>query len=144
MFGALASLTDEQRTSAEITSGTFDDLLMGPGKDTGNFPDAEGLESSTLDETQRAAIMTAIEAYVGDIDDEAAAALMAKYEAELDDTRIGWANATGPTDESSYIRIDGPSVWIELINTRSRSTPDIHYHSVYRDKTNDYGSSTPS
>ena len=144
MFGALASLTDEQRTSAEITSGTFDDLLMGPGKDTGNFPDAEGLESSTLDETQRAAIMTAIEAYVGDIDDEAAAALMAKYEAELDDTRIGWANATGPTDESSYIRIDGPSVWIEFINTRSRSTPDIHYHSVYRDKTNDYGSSTPS
>jgi hypothetical protein len=42
MFGALASLTPEQRASAEITSGTFDDLLMGPGKDSGNFPAAEG------------------------------------------------------------------------------------------------------
>jgi Protein of unknown function (DUF3500) len=67
-----------------------------------------------------------------------------KYESELDQTRIGWSNNTGPTDEHSYFRIDGPSVWIEFINTRSMSTPDIHCHSVYRDKTNDYGSSKPS
>ena len=51
---------------------------------------------------------------------------------------------TGPTDENSYIRIDGPSVWIEFVNARSQSTPNIHYHSVCRDKTNDYGSSKPS
>jgi Protein of unknown function (DUF3500) len=144
MFGTLAALTADQRTSAEITSGTFDDLLMGPGKDSGNFPTPEGLLISDLDADQRQTVMAAIQAYAGDLSTDAATKLIAKYESELDQTRIGWSNNTGPTDENSYLRIDGPSVWIEFINTRSRSTPDIHYHSVYRDKTDDYGSSKPS
>jgi hypothetical protein len=144
LFDLMASLTAQQRTSAEITSGTFDDLLMGPGKDSGNFPTSEGLLVSALNDSQRRAVMTAIQSYAGDLSTGAATKLMAKYEAELDQTRIGWSNNTGPTDEHSYFRIDGPSVWIEFINTRSMSTPDIHYHSVYRDKTDDYGSTKPS
>jgi hypothetical protein len=144
MFGMLSALTDDQRSRAEITSGTFDDLLMGPGKDTGAFPTAEGLPVSELDATQKQAVMSAIRAYAGDLATDAATKLIAKYESELDRTRIGWSNNTGPTDENSYLRIDGPSVWIEFVNTRSRSTPDIHFHTVYRDKTDDYGSSTPS
>jgi Protein of unknown function (DUF3500) len=144
LFGLMAALTADQRTSAEITSGTFDDLLMGPGKDSGNFPAAEGLLVSSLNDSQRQAVMAAIRSYAGDLSTAAATKLMAKYESELDQTRIGWSNNTGPTDEHSYFRIDGPSVWIEFINTRSMSTPDIHYHSVYRDKTDDYGSTKPS
>ena len=144
MFGIMSALTDEQRSAAEITSGTFDDLLVGPGKDSGVFPDPEGLLVSELDDAQRQIVMAAITAYAGDLSTGAATPLIAQYQAELDQTRIGWSNNTGPTDESSYIRIDGPTVWIEFINTRSRSTPDIHFHSVYRDKNNDYGSSNPS
>jgi hypothetical protein len=144
LFAVTTSLTADQRASAQITSGTFDDLLMGPGKDSGNFPTPEGLLISGLDAGQRQAVMAAIRAYVGDLSTDAATKLMAKYEFELDQTRIGWSNNTGPTDENSYIRIDGPSVWIEFINTRSQSTPNIHYHSVYRDKTDDYGSTKPS
>jgi hypothetical protein len=144
LFGLMGSLTADQRTSAEITSGTFDDLLMGPGKDSGNFPTSEGLLVSSLNDSQRQAVMAAIKAYAGDLSTGAATKLMAKYESELDQTRLGWSNNTGPTDEHSYFRIDGPSVWIEFINTRSMSTPDIHYHSVYRDKTDDYGSTKPS
>jgi hypothetical protein len=144
LFGLMAALTADQRTSAEITSGTFDDLLMGPGKDSGNFPTSEGLVVSSLNDSQRQTVMAAIQSYAGDLSTDAATKLMAKYESELDQTRIGWSNNTGPTDENSYIRIDGPSVWIEFINTRSQSTPNIHYHSVYRDKTDDYGSTKPS
>ena len=144
MFGMIEGLTDAQRTSAELTSGTFDDLLMGPGKDSGNFPTSEGLLVSELNDDQKQQVMAAVRAYAGDLATDAADKLIAQYESQLDQTRIAWSNNTGPTDENSYIRIDGPSVWIEFINTRSRSTPDIHYHSVYRDKTNDYGSSKPS
>jgi Protein of unknown function (DUF3500) len=144
IFAMMAGLTADQRTAAQITSGTFDDLLMGPGKDSGNFPAAEGLEVSKLDATQKQTVTAAIQAYAGDLAAGAATKLIAKYTSELDQTRIGWSNNTGPTEENSYIRIDGPSVWIEFINTRSMSTPDIHYHSVYRDKTDDYGSSKPS
>jgi hypothetical protein len=144
MFAIIAALSADQKKSAEITSGTFDDLLMGPGKDSGNFPTAEGLSVSKLDANQKQLVTAAIQAYAGDLNTAAATKLMAKYTAELDQTTIGWSNNTGPTDENSYIRIDGPSVWIEFINTRSASTPNIHFHTVYRDKTNDYGSSKPS
>ena len=144
MFAVLASLSDAQRASAQITSGTFDDLVMGPGKDDGQFPTSEGVPVSQLDASQKALVTAAIKAYVSDLAPAAAANAMATYESELDSTRVGWANNTGPTDENSYLRIDGPSVWIEFINTRSRSTPNIHYHSVYRDKDDDYGSSNLS
>ena len=144
VFGMIAALTDEQKSAAKLTSGTFDDLLVGPGKDTGEFPAPEGLPVSGLNAEQRQKVTAAIRSYVGDLADGAASKLMAKYEAELDQTRIGWSNNTGPTDENSYVRIDGPSVWIEFINTRSMSTPNIHFHSVYRDKTDDYGSSKPA
>jgi len=143
MFGVFAALTTEQRTAAKLGSGTYDDLLMGPGQDSGVFPASEGVLVSDLTDAQRKLVTAAIRSYVGDLADTAAARLLAKYESEYPQTKIAWANHTGPSDESSYLRIDGPSVWIEFINTRSQSTPDIHYHSVYRDKSNDYGSTKP-
>ena len=60
MFAMIAGLTADQNTSAELTSGTFDDLLMGPGKDSGNFPTTEGLSVSKLDAGQKQLVMTAI------------------------------------------------------------------------------------
>ena len=144
MFAMIAGLNTDQNKAAELTSGTFDDLLMGPGKDSGTFPATEGLSVSKLDPAQKKLVTAAITAYAGDLSTDAATKLIAKYTDELDQTTIGWANNTGPTDENSYIRIDGPSVWIEFINTRSRSTPNLHFHTVYRDKTNDYGSTKPT
>ena len=144
MFAMIAGLDAAEKKSAELTSGTFDDLLMGPGKDSGTFPTTEGLSVATLNADQKQLVLTAIKAYAGDLSSAAATKLIAKYAGELDQTTIGWANNTGPTDENSYIRIDGPSVWIEFINTRSRSTPNLHFHTVYRDKTNDYGSTKPA
>ncbi len=107
MFAMMAGLTDTQKTSAKLT-GSFDDLLMGPGKDTGEFPAVEGLPVPQLTAAQKKQASTAIQTYAGDLADAAAAKLIAKYAAEPDQTRIGWSNTTGPTDENSYIRIDGP------------------------------------
>ncbi|WP_436535468.1 DUF3500 domain-containing protein [Actinoplanes sp. HUAS TT8] len=144
MFAMIASLGDSEKAAAKLTSGTYDDLMMGPTHDDGQFPASEGLAVSTLTDAQKKLVLAAIAPYVDDLADDAAAKLLAKYTSELDSTKIAWANNTGPDDESSYLRIDGPSVWIEFINTRSMSTPNIHYHSVYRDKTDDYGSTKPS
>ncbi|WP_433824566.1 DUF3500 domain-containing protein [Actinoplanes sp. CA-015351] len=144
VFAMIAGLSADQQSAAKLTSGTYDDLLMGPTHDDGEFPATEGLAVAELSAGEKDLVVAAMKAYVADLDDDAAAKSLAKYESELGSTKIAWANNTGPSDESSYIRIDGPSVWIEFINTRSRSTPDIHFHSVYRDKTNDYGSTKPS
>jgi hypothetical protein len=41
--------------------------------------------------------------------------------------------------EGDYVRIDGPSVWIEWSLQPGRSIEGIHPHSVWRDRAADYG-----
>lgn len=135
MFSIFNSLSDDQRSAAEL-DGSFDSVLLGPGSDT-PFPDATGLAVSELSETEQEAVLTAIRTWVEDFDASVADTAMATIEAELDETYIGWATATDTDTAGAYTRIDGPSVWIETSNQDGIS--GIHYHSIYRDKTDDYG-----
>jgi hypothetical protein len=89
-------------------------------------------------------VMAAIETYGQDAATGPAEAIKARYESELDDTRIALSGNADRDGENAYRRIEGPSVWIEFVSTSSMSTPNIHFHSVWRDKNNDYGSSNPS
>ena len=143
LFAAFDSLTDAQRSEAKL-SGTINDILMGPGVDSGTFPTSEGVKVGTLTAAQRKLVLNAIAAWVDDADSGAAESLLKTYESDLDQTRIAFANSTTVSGENTYLRIDGPRVWIELTNTRSQSTPNVHYHGVWRDKADDYGSTNPS
>lgn len=121
--------------------GTYRDILAGPQQDDA-IPDIqEGLSVRELSEEQKALLLTAIRTYVGDINDADAARYMAKYSAELTDTVIGFSGTTELNTEDDYIRIDGPSLWIEFSLQSNKSTGEVgnHPHSVWRDKTDDYG-----
>lgn len=142
-FAVFDSLTSDEEAEAKL-SATLNDILMGPGVDSGEFPTTEGLPVSELSDAQKQLVLEAIGAWVNDAASGAAASLMKTYEAQLDQTTIAYANSDTVDGESTYLRIDGPRVWIELINTRSQSTPNVHYHGVYRDKADDYGSTNPS
>lgn len=132
------SLTPAQRATARIP-GSFDDLLLGAQND-GPFPaEPEGVLVSDLSAGQQQRVTTAIRAWVDDLDEHAGHALVKKYISQYDQTRIGWSGATSLADVSTYIRIDGPAVWIEFSDQAGRVTNKIHYHSVYRDQTADYG-----
>jgi hypothetical protein len=40
----------------------------------------------------------------------------------------------------SYIRIDGPRAWMELVVQPAIAHPEeLHYHALWRDKQSDYG-----
>lgn len=143
LFSLFDSLTDAQDTKAKLTS-TINDILMGPGVDNGKFPINTGVKVSDLSATQKKLVVAAIAAWADDAAPGAAASLMKTYESQLDQTTIAYANSKTVSGENTYLRIDGPRAWIELVNTRSRSTPNVHYHGVYRDKTDDYGSTNPS
>lgn len=85
MAAMLASLSDEQRATTELTE-TFSDVLVGPGED-GNFPETKaGLAVSELSDDQKALVLAAMRPWVQDTDDMAAAELLAIYEDELDET----------------------------------------------------------
>lgn len=136
----LRSLSDDQMVAARL-EGTYRDILAGPQQDDA-IPDIqEGLSVRELSEEQKALLLTAIRTYVGDINDADAARYMAKYSAELTDTVIGFSGTTELNTEDDYIRIDGPSLWIEFSLQSNKSTGEVgnHPHSVWRDKTDDYG-----
>ena len=56
------------------------------------------------------------------------------------DTFIGYAGATDLGQEGSYVRIDGPRIWMELVVQPAIANPkELHFHALWRDKQSDYG-----
>jgi hypothetical protein len=137
----LASLSAEQLESAKLASG-FDDVSVGPGAD-GKFPATKaGLKVGSLNKHQKTLIIEAMKAWVQIADDATAKKLLASYAAEIDNTYIGYFGGPSLANKGDYIRIDGPSVWIEFICQPGAVFPaEVHYHTVYRDHIRDYGGS---
>jgi hypothetical protein len=164
---AEAIQSDSAGAAAAKLSGTFTDVLMGAsGNSDGNFKTlayptgSRGLQYSAMNATQKAYVRAAIEAWVGNQAHDVASTLLAAYLADdaLNNTWVAYAvgqngtkadfaaypNAVGSPLEAqhSYIRIDGPRVWIEFVVQQGVVFPaGIHYHTIWRDKTADYGGS---
>ncbi|MEM6645483.1 MAG: DUF3500 domain-containing protein [Bacteroidota bacterium] len=140
MMAMMAGLDDGQREAARV-SGSFDDVLLGPGEDF-TFPKQEGLSVASLSADQQALVIAAIEAWVSSRPPDEAAILLAAYtsDAAREATTIGWSSGTDLKTEGSYIRIDGPRVWVEVVAQGGIAFRDqVHLHSIWRDKTFDYG-----
>jgi Protein of unknown function (DUF3500)/Secretion system C-terminal sorting domain len=140
MLALLSGLTTTQLASAIITT-RFSDVALGPGKD-GQFPATKaGLSCATLTAAQKALVFAAMKSWTNDADNASGAALQVVYENEIDQTYITYSgNATLATN-ADYVRIDGPSVWMELVCQSGVVLSGIHYHAIYRDHTRDYGAS---
>ena len=134
----LAGLSGDQLATAEL-SDVYTDLVLGPGKDWAFPTSAEGVQVSALSADQRSLVLAAIATYVDDIADSDAAAILTKYDGELDDTYLAWSGTTDLTEQDDYVRIDGPSVWIEFSMQHGIVLAGNHPHSVWRDRTTDYG-----
>ncbi len=134
----LAGLTADQLAAAKL-SAVYSDLVLGAGKDWA-FPTAhEGVKVSTLTAPAKKLVLAGIAGYVNDIADADAKTILARYESELDDTYVAYSGTTALTEQNDYIRIDGPSVWIEFSMQHGIVLSGNHPHSVWRDRTTDYG-----
>lgn len=136
----LMSLSADQQAKAKI-SGIYSDVVAGPQNDDDIATKQEGISVAELSAEQQALVIAAIATYVGDIDPANAATIMAKYTAELQQTVVGFSGTTAVDAENDYVRIDGPSIWLEFSMQSNKSTgaEGNHPHSVWRDKTSDYG-----
>lgn len=135
-------------SSAKL-SGTFDDVVHGvasSGHDT-NYPAAyptsgRGVLYSSLSATQQALVKSFIEAWVNDQNTTTASTLLALYESDiaLASTYVGYSGTGAFTTQGDYIRVDGPRVWVEfVVQNGVVFNTSIHYHSLWRDKSADYG-----
>lgn len=140
-FGIFTSMDDDAQAAAEL-DGQYSDLVMGPQSDT-DYPDTEGTAYTDLTSEQQDAVKSVIEGYVADYAGSLSEPLVELYESQLDDTTVAWATGLDQ-DDNAYMRIDGPRLWIEWVNTDNPGESGIHYHTIYRDKELDYGTGTGS
>ncbi len=134
----LSGLSTTELASAKLST-SFGDIVLGPGKD-GQFPTTKlGVKVGTLDAAKKKLVLEAIKTYVNDTKDDEATKILAQYTTELDDTYISYTGTTGMTTKGDYVRIDGPSVWIEYNSQGGIVLSGQHPHSVWRDRKGDYG-----
>jgi len=146
--------------SAALLSGTYNDVVAGASGDTdANFGSlaypttGRGLLYTGLDTSTQALVRAVIESYVNTMPSDIATSLLSTYESStaLGATYVGYAKGSGgtadfgsfpsgTTSQRSYLRIDGPRVWIEfVVQAGIVVSGQIHYHSIWRDKVADYG-----
>lgn len=144
MYSIIESLTENQLNKAKI-SETFRDVVVGADKD-GQFPEkSEGILYTDLTKDQQKLVQKAIKAWVKDTDAKTANKLLKAYLSKeaLAKTYIGWSGSTDYNEVGSYVRIDGPRLWLEMASQegvayRDDVTTDAHFHTVWRDKLTDY------
>jgi hypothetical protein len=147
MQDMLGSFTSTELASAKI-SGSYSDCLMIPGSTTNTFPTTKvGIKVSTLSTAAQAKVLAAMMPWINDVDATAAAAFTTIYQNELANTYVSYASNTSAvagtassflTTNTDYVRIDGPSVWIEFVCQTGVVLSGIHYHTVMRDHSRDY------
>ena len=137
--GLIEKLSDQEKGAAKL-SATFSDLLLGPGRD-GQFPQTkQGLKAGDLSDAKQKLVIKAMELYVRDLDAAAAKSLMTKYTTAMANTYIAYSGTGTMNQTNDYVRIDGPGIWIEYSVQPSRDFPGTtHPHSVWRDRSSDYG-----
>ena len=158
---AMAALAGALATYPEAhLAGTYTDVVKGVltefpagvtgvrGTDVG-FPQTyptgttdRGIRYPALTPAAQARVRAALESYVSLPGEALTRALLAAYESPeaLQETYVGYAGAVDLSARGSYVRIDGPRVWIEFIVQPAVARPaDIHYHALWRDKLADYG-----
>ena len=160
MVAIFTGLSSSELSSAFLSGQTFNDILIGPVEaNTGSYSNVttefnavasssnRGVLVSSLSADQQALVTAAVEQFVNDYDSTTASRLLSDYESGYGSTYVAWADSAGSfsssgpdiTASGTYMRIDGPRVWIEIACQAGIVIQgQTHYHMMFRDKTYDY------
>lgn len=131
----ISALDGEAKALATLVSGP-NGLQTGAGRD-GVVPEIQGAAAGDWSAEQQQVLLDAIGLWVGVLDAASAQARMEEIWGELDALHFTWHGEVdgGPI----YFRIQGPSLIIEFSTEGRLGGGGPHYHSVYRDPSNEYG-----
>ena len=133
----IKGLDGEARAQATIADRPGG-VVTGAGRD-GVIPDLEGAEVGDWTAAQQRLLLDTIGLWVGLLDTQSAQTRMGEIRSDLSTMHFAWhgdTDAGGPI----YYRIQGPSLIVEFSTERGLGGGGAHYHSIYRDPTNEYGS----
>ncbi len=131
----LAALPARHRNAALLNSRPRE-LYAGAGRD-GVIPPPAGSRAGDWPASLRRQLADLIGLWVGIMPPASAQRRLAEIEAELPQVRFAW---NGPADGSGavYYRIHGPTLLIEFSAQGALGAAGGHYHSIYRNPTNEY------
>lgn len=144
MYALIQSLDSAQLSKAGLAR-SFTDVAMGAGRDL-PFPMREGVPVVALNGAQQALVRQAIDAWLREIPPLTGTLLRAEYTSPIAfaATSVAWSGATTPTSVGSYVRIDGPRLWIELLVRPGEVMPGaLHVRTLWRDRSFDYIPASP-
>ncbi|MEU7873936.1 DUF3500 domain-containing protein [Dactylosporangium sp. NPDC049140] len=118
---------DPGQQQASVLPQPVHDVVLGPGQDGRTLP-AAGIAASTLRPQQQALLLALVDQWLSVLDPAQAAVKQAAF-------RKGLAETTFARYGSTYYRVQGPTVFIEL--AQQPDTGEVH--AVYREPGNDYG-----
>ena len=132
----LNALPDDQR-SAAVVARRPRELYAGAGRD-GVVPPLEGSRVVGWPAGRQRQLLDLVARWVGVMPPAAADRRLTEIETDLPNLRFAWH---GPADGSGsfYYRIQGPTLLIEFSTRGSLGAEGGHYHSIYRNPTNEYG-----
>ena len=133
LVNSLSTASRDAATASRRPNG----LITGAGQD-GVIPELEGSQASGWSPGQQQALLDLVSLWVGMLPTRSAMMRMEEIESHLDDTFLAWH---GPTDGAGaiYFRIQSPTLIIEFLARGPVGAASGHYHSIYRNPTNEYG-----
>jgi hypothetical protein len=137
VFTALDAARQEVAKAGTIP----EDVLTGPGED-GTIPPVIGLAASDMTPEQQMLLLSAINEWVSVQPNESAVQRMEELTAGIDQISYAWTG-TDEVNTPTYMRIQGPSLIIEMLSTGGNVGDSAqgagHYHTIYRNPNLEYG-----
>ena len=130
------AIGERQRTLAMVSDRPVE-VWTGAGND-GFVPDPEGSKVAEWSDAQRQMLVGTVALWIGMLDEVSGRVTMAEIEPQLDDVRFAWHGGFDGSGDI-YYRIQGPALIIEFSTQGGVGADTGHFHSIYRDPTNEYG-----
>lgn len=132
----VGALDDAARSGARLPERPRD-AVAGPGQD-GVVPPFAGAPVAGWSDEERQRLLDAVHLWIGLLPEPDAEARMAEARADLDETWFAWQG--DPAGEGPiYYRIQGPRLLVEFSTQGDLGSERGHFHTIYRDPTNEYG-----
>lgn len=139
-YAVYTGLDGDQQAAADA-GDIPEDVLTGPGED-GPIPPVIGLSASAMSAEQQELLLSAIAEWVTVQPNENAVSRMEELRAGVAELSFAWVG-TDEVNTPTYMRIQGPTLIIELLSTGGNVGDSAegagHYHTMYRNPTMEYG-----
>ena len=135
---ALVNALDDAQRRQALADARPRETLTGAGKD-GVVPPVDGVAVGGWDAALQQQLLDLVGLWLRMMPAASATARLAEAQADLGQTYFTWHGDLGGSADI-YYRVQGPRLIIEFTTQGDVGAEGGHYHSIYRDPANDYGS----